>query len=215
MSRRERSAPTRTPVRRKTARRNTGPGEGGAPGGSVRCSPTESFSPRCARIGPILMRDLGLTEFQAAGLLGNLGHETGGFRHLQEIAPAIPGSRGGWGIAQWTGPRRVAMEAWAEARGLDPASEAANLGFLHAELTTSEAGALAALKRAATLEEATEVFCRRFERPGIVALPDRLAWARRALTAIRRATGPTSCTLPKPAIRRAVKPRVTPARRSR
>jgi hypothetical protein len=132
------------------------------------------------------MRDLGLTDIQAAGLLGNLGHETGGFRHLQEIAPAVAGGRGGWGIAQWTGPRRVAMEAWCRAKGLDPASDDANEGYLCHELATAEAHALAALKEAVTLEQATEVVCRRFERPGVAALPDRIVWARRALAAIRQ-----------------------------
>ncbi|MCJ2011217.1 phage tail tip lysozyme [Methylobacterium sp. J-076] len=145
------------------------------------------FEGRCARLGPALMRDLALTDFQAAGLLGNLGHETGGFRHLQEIAPAVPGSRGGWGIAQWTGRRRVAMEEWCRAQGLDPASEAANAGYLVRELRTAEAAALEALKRATTLEQATETFCRLFERPGIPALPSRQAWARRALRALRAA----------------------------
>lgn len=178
------------------------------------------FAVRCRRLGPSLMRELGLTDIQAAGLLGNLGHETGGFAHLQEVAPAVPGSPGGWGIAQWTGPRRRAMEAWCRARGLDPALEAANEGYLRAELSTVEAPALMALRQARTLEQATEVFCRLFERPGIVALPDRLVWARRALRAIR-SNPPTPAGKPPapaapapPRSRRATHP-FTPARRSR
>ena len=71
--------------------------------------PGDGFAAGCRSLGPRLMRDLGLTDLQAAGLLGNLGHESGGFRQLQEVAPAVAGSRGGWGLAQWTGPRRVAM----------------------------------------------------------------------------------------------------------
>lgn len=143
------------------------------------------FVEGCARLGPRLMRDLGLTELQAAGLLGNLGHESGGFQTLQERRPAVKGSRGGWGLAQWTGPRRLAMEAWCRTRGLDPADPEANYGYLCAELRGPEAGALLALKRTATLESATETFCTLFERPGIVALDSRLAWSRRALAAIR------------------------------
>lgn len=156
-------------------------------------APGDRFAAECARLGPRLMRDLGLTEVQAAGLLGNLGHESGGFRHLQEIAPARAGSRGGWGLAQWTGPRRVAMEAWCRAHGLDPASPEAGYGYLCAELRTTEAAALAALRATATLDDATAVVCRRFERPGIVALPSRLAWARRARAALRGVTvGPAA-----------------------
>jgi hypothetical protein len=145
----------------------------------------EVFPAECRRLGPRLMCDLGLTEVQAAGLLGNLGHESGGFRQLQEIAPAVPGSRGGWGLAQWTGPRRAAMEAWCRAHGLDPASPEAGYGYLCVELRTTEAPALAALKQALTLEAATEAVCRHFERPGIAALASRLIWARRALAALR------------------------------
>jgi hypothetical protein len=171
------------------------------------------------------MRDLALTDIQAAGLLGNLGHETGGFAHLQEVAPAVPGSQGGWGLAQWTGPRRRAMEAWCHARGLDPASEAANEGYLCAELWTSEAHALAALRQAPTLDQATELVCRLFERPGIVALADRLVWARRALAAIRSSGEPAArdppgahlpirASPPRPPSRRGG-PRSPPARRPR
>ena len=152
----------------------------------------EPFAAACRRLGPRLMRDLGLSDVQAAGLLGNLGHETGGFRRLQEIAPAVPGSRGGWGLAQWTGPRRVAMETWCRARGLDPADPEAGYGYLCAELRTTEAPALAALRAAATLASATEAVWRRYERPGIVAAARRLAWARQALEALRAAPAETA-----------------------
>ena len=110
-------------------------------------APGDVFAAECARLGPRLMRDLGLTDLQAAGLLGNLGHESAGFRQLQEVTPAVAGSRGGWGLAQWTGPRRMAMEAWCRARGLDPADPEANYGYLCAELRTTEAAALEAAPR--------------------------------------------------------------------
>jgi len=154
----------------------------------------DGFAAECRWLGPRLMRDLGLTDVQAAGLLGNLGHESGGFRTLQERAPAVAGARGGWGLAQWTGPRRLAMEAWCRARALDPAAPEANYGYLCAELRSTEAPALAALRATATLEAATAAVCRFYERPGIVALPSRLAWAHRALAALR--SGPAGATGP-------------------
>jgi hypothetical protein len=152
--------------------------------------PGDAFAAGCRSLGPRLMRDLGLTDFQAAGLLGNLGHESGGFRKLQEVAPAVAGSRGGWGLAQWTGPRRVAMEAWCRTHGLDPASLDAQYRYLCVELRTTEAAALAALRQAPTLEAATETVCRLFERPGVIALASRLDWARRALAALRDGAAP-------------------------
>ncbi|MCJ2049701.1 phage tail tip lysozyme [Methylobacterium sp. J-070] len=157
-----------------------------------RPTPGDFFAAECRRLGPRLMGDLGLSDIQAAGLLGNLGHESGGFRDLQEIAPAVAGSRGGWGLAQWTGPRRRAMEAWCRAHALDPADPEASYGYLCAELRGTEAAALAALRQAATLRAATEAVCRRFERPGIVALPSRLAWAARALAALRSGDAPAT-----------------------
>ena len=65
-------------------------------------------------------------------------------------------------------------------------------GRLRLSLRGTEAAALEALRAAASLEAATAVVCRRFERPGIVALPSRLAWARRALAALRAAAGPVA-----------------------
>ncbi|SFL30950.1 phage tail tip lysozyme [Methylobacterium pseudosasicola] len=154
--------------------------------------PSDAFAAGCRSLGLRLMRDLGLTDLQAAGLLGNLGHESGGFLRLQEVAPVVAGSRGGWGLAQWTGPRRVSMEAWCRAHGLDPASLEVQYRYLCVELRTTEAVALTALRQAPTLEAATETVCRLFERPGVIALASRLDWARRALAALRDGAPPPS-----------------------
>lgn len=180
--------------------------------------PSENpFAAGCARLGPRLMHDLGLSALQAAGLLGNLGHESGGFQALQERRPAVKGSRGGWGLAQWTGPRRRAMEAWCRTMGLDPADPEANYGYLCEELRGSEAAALVALRRTATLEAATETFCRLFERPGIVALDSRLAWARRALAAVRAGSTPDAAVpvAPPPRSPAAPRPKERPGARPR
>ncbi|MDP4021402.1 phage tail tip lysozyme [Methylobacterium sp. NEAU 140] len=150
----------------------------------------DRFAAACALYGPRLMADLDLLEHHAAGILGNAGHESDGLRRLQEMRPVVPGSRGGWGWFQLTGPRRRAMEAWCRAARLDPASDAANYGYLLVELRGPEAAALAALRRAATLEAATERFMRAFERPGVPHLARRVAWARRALAALRPRTDP-------------------------
>lgn len=135
-----------------------------------------------------LMRDFGLQKHQAAGVVGNLSHESGGFKSLQEIKPLIPGSRGGFGYAQWTGPRRRQFEAWVAARGLDPRSYAANYGFLKHELTnTEERRVLPRLRSAKTVDEATRIFSGSsqrgnswdgFLRPGIPHMASRYTRAR-------------------------------------
>lgn len=146
-----------------------------------------------ANIGAQLKRDLmatfGLTGIQAAGVVGNLDHESAGFKSLQEIKPLIAGSRGGYGYAQWTGPRRRAFEAWVQARGLDARSYAANWGFLKHELTnTEERRVLPRLRKARTVEDAARIFSGSSERgnsfdgflrPGIPHMASRIARAKR------------------------------------
>lgn len=127
-----------------------------------------------------LMTDYGLTREQAAGFVGNLAHESAGFRTLQEVSPLVKGSRGGYGYAQWTGPRRRQFEAWSQQQGLDPSSFEANYGFLRHELdTTPEGRVIPKLKGAQTVEDATRVVSDTFLRPGIPHMGSRLQWAQR------------------------------------
>lgn len=74
-----------------------------------------------------LQRDFGMSPEQAAGVVGSLSIESNGFRTLQE--QGVP-YRGGFGYAQWTGPRRDAYEAWARRNDLNPSSYEANYGYL-------------------------------------------------------------------------------------
>jgi hypothetical protein len=121
-----------------------------------------------SRLVTELQEELGLTLEQAAGLVGNLHVETGGFKFLQEIEPAVPGSRGGLGFAQWTGPRRVAFESWAEENGVDTNSYEANKGFLLHEIqNTSEGNFMDELRAAETAADAAMVVSSKFLRPGI------------------------------------------------
>ena len=119
----------------------------------------------------------------AAAIFGNAGEESGGFRQLQEKAPLVPGSRGGFGIMQWTGPRRRAYESFCRRGRHDPADINSNYLFLKHELLTTERQAVAAVKGAATLDAKTQAFMRSFLRPGIPHLPLRLEYARRAKAA--------------------------------
>lgn len=145
----------------------------GAPG-------VEKFHAIPDRLMADLQRDLGLTQAQAAGVVGNLATETGNFQHMQEINPVVKGSRGGFGYAQWTGPRRRQYEAWAQENGLDPTSYEANYGFLVHELTaTPESRVMGDLTAAETPEQAAQVFSEQFLRPGIPHMDRRKANAAR------------------------------------
>lgn len=111
--------------------------------GGTSSGPSSSATPsllnlqeqkRIAGIRDSLMTDLGISKEAAAGIMSNLWAESG-VRGINEKNPA-EGTRGGFGWAQWTGPRRVAFEAYADARKLDYASDEANYGFLVHELKT-------------------------------------------------------------------------------
>lgn len=131
-----------------------------------------------SRLFSDLQNELGITPVQAAGIVGNIAHETGGFKDLQEKKPLVGGSRGGYGFAQWTGSRRKAYEKWAAQNSLDPSSYEANKGFLVHELTaTPEGKVLKSLASAQTPEEAALTFSNEFLRPGIPHNEKRVEWA--------------------------------------
>lgn len=130
-----------------------------------------------------LITDFKLDALSAIAIIGNAGHESGGFKSLQEKKPVVPGSRGGYGIMQWTGPRRREYEAYCKRNGLDPADMTSNYKFLFVELSGPEGRVIKRLKDANTLEEKVRIFSEGFLRPGIPHMESRQVWARRAQAA--------------------------------
>ena len=122
----------------------------------------------------------GLSPQQAAGIVGNLHAESGVNPGIQEQNP-IGNGRGGYGIAQWTGPRRNQLENFARQRGTDPSDMATQLDFLWSELNSSEKGALDSLRGANSASDAARIFSEKFERPGIVRMDARVNAANSAL----------------------------------
>jgi hypothetical protein len=143
------------------------------------------FSEKAPGIMVLLMQDFDMDMPSAAAIVGNLGHESGGFKFLQELKPMVPGSRGGWGWAQWTGPRRRQFESYVKRNNLDPASDFANYAFLHVELTTTEKRAVPAVKNAKTLAQKVKAFEMSFERAGIKHYPRRNKYASQARAAFK------------------------------
>lgn len=122
----------------------------------------------------------GMTREDADAIVGNLAHECGGFEEMQERNPTVPGSKGGYGWAQWTGSRRKKFEAWLARKGWDVDEFEGNYSFLFRELIGSERKALAATLEAVGLEAKTRAFMVQFERPGIPHFESRLKWAQRS-----------------------------------
>jgi len=150
--------------------------------------PTTFFQDTCRLVIPKLMTEFDWEDFQAGGCMGNLGHESGGLTILREIG-AAPG-RGGYGWAQWTGPRGRSFLHYCDVVKLDWHSTEANYGYLVKELHEFYGHTVASVAKAKTVEEATERFEAGFERAGIVSMHDRYRWAQIALAAVRAAAPP-------------------------
>jgi hypothetical protein len=119
----------------------------------------------------------GLPEHVADGFVMNFQDESGMNPGINEIAPLVPGSRGGFGLYQLTGPRRVAYERFAAERGLPVDDVDAQLDFLMTELQGPEAAAWSALQGAQDPIEAARIYSERFLRPGIPNMDKRLGYA--------------------------------------
>ncbi|WP_448950614.1 phage tail tip lysozyme [Labrys neptuniae] len=107
----------------------------------------------------------GYSPEQAAGIVGNLVHESGG------LAPASrnpgDGSDGSdsVGIAQWNGARARNLQAFAAGQGKDWRDFGVQLAFVDHELNTDYAGVKGKLLAARTPDEAAGTFVTGYERP--------------------------------------------------
>jgi hypothetical protein len=100
-------------------------------------------------------------------MTANFIQESGLNPGINEIAPVVPGSRGGFGLPQFTGPRRVAFERFARERGVPLDDVDAQLDFIFdVELPTTERRAAQSFFAAETPEEAALAVSRDFLRPG-------------------------------------------------
>src|SRR3990167_7362477 len=159
---------------------------------------TPLFRQKSVRIMRDLLNDFPINFEDAAAIVGNLGHESGGFKHLQELKPTVAGSKGGTGWAQWTGPRRRAFEAWCKANKLKPSSDEANYGYLVVELRGSEKAAIPATKKAKGLAAKVRAFELNFERAGVKHYQSRTKYAADALEAYMAVAGQPDHDIDKP-----------------
>lgn len=83
----------------------------------------------------------GFAPHVADAFILNFQDESGLNPGINEISPTVPGSRGGFGLYQLTGPRRVAYEQFAQQRGVQPADVDAQLDFMMQELQGPESRA--------------------------------------------------------------------------
>lgn len=117
----------------------------------------------------------GYSPAAAAGIVGNLRAESG----INPTRKQINGNA--MGIAQWEPPRWNNFVRVAEGRGLDPMSLETQLWYIDHELKSMDQRGAIDLKKFKSLQdgtEATRIFMKEYERPGIERFGERLAFAR-------------------------------------
>lgn len=117
----------------------------------------------------------GYPEHVAQGFVMNMMDESGLNPGINEVAPIVPGSRGGFGLYQLTGPRRTAYERFAAQRGVNPADPEAQLDFLDYELKGPESRAAKSILSTQNPQQAAIAIARDFLRPASEHLDRRVA----------------------------------------
>lgn len=117
----------------------------------------------------------GLPEHVADGFLMNFQDESGLNPAVNEASPMVPGSRGGFGLSQWTGPRRKALEAFAAQRGVPVSDVDGQLDYLMTELQGPEANAMKSIMASTDAGSAAAAIAKDFLRPAQQHLDRRVA----------------------------------------
>lgn len=125
----------------------------------------------------------GWSQAQAAGIVGNLGGESGLNPNAVNPGDGSDGSDS-IGMAQWNAERARALKAFAASQGKQWNDFLTQIDFINHELTGTEGTAGAALRLAGTPEQASETFMRKYERPADWAIqesaPKRAGYALKA-----------------------------------
>lgn len=98
--------------------------------------------------------------------IANFLWESGGNQSGDINLTALGDNGASFGAAQWQGPRRRALEAYAADQGWDIADANTQARFVIEELMGPESRAYEALQRTSTAPEALDVFTNIFERAG-------------------------------------------------
>ncbi|MCV2448890.1 phage tail tip lysozyme [Paracoccus sp. DMF] len=107
----------------------------------------------------------GIAPHIAQAFVVNAQDESGLNPGINEAAPIVPGSRGGYGLMQWTGPRRRALEAYAAQHGQSVADADTQMDYLLTELQGPESRAWSRIQSTQTPEQAAAAIVNDFLRP--------------------------------------------------
>jgi hypothetical protein len=119
-------------------------------------------TPTAAARSVTSLQNLGIGSAASRGVVKALMGETN--KDLEKGA-SEEGKEGAYGIAQWLGPRRAGLEAFAKSKKQPKSSLEVQLEYLAKELKGPEHGTLTALQHAHGTNEAAGIFIKNFERP--------------------------------------------------
>lgn len=153
------------------------PSGGGAWQAFLGPQPQQSGAPRGGNFGKDdLVNGLvsrGLSPTVAHGIAMNVQDESGFNPGINERNPTA--GAGGYGLIQWTGPRRAALAAYAQQVGKPINDPNVQMDFLVNELNGPQAASLKAMNAAQTPGQAADAFLRLNERPAAKYLSARSA----------------------------------------
>jgi hypothetical protein len=170
------------------AKSSAGAGGGGGGGGVSPTTPpgkeatatmgsfSQGVTEKGAEITQRLQKDLGLKDYQASAIVGNLLNESSQLNPAQlqgggsGLLTEAMRTGSGYGWAQWTSPgRQKRLFEYAKSKGIDPTkqplTDEINYGFLVKELSTNYADVLRDLKASGNIEAATKIILGRYEGP--------------------------------------------------
>ena len=109
------------------------------------------------------LKSIGLQPHQIAGVLGSLSLES--FENINPLAHNKESNA--FGIAQWLGDRLTGLKEFGKSRGRDFKNEDIQIDYLIHEIQNNnyEKRVLPLLKKAKTVEEATQIWTKIYERP--------------------------------------------------
>jgi hypothetical protein len=113
------------------------------------------------------LRARGMSDAAAKGIVANMIAESNLNPGINEISPLVAGSRGGYGLIQWTGPRRRELESYSASGGSPVSDTSMQLDFLVYELQTSEAQSGRLLSGATDAVDAARIFYAYNLRPAV------------------------------------------------
>lgn len=142
-----------------------------------------------------LLKSYGCTDVAAAGIIGNMGRETGGTFNPSIVegmtySDTIP-TTGGYGLVQYTYKGyKTGLQDYCDKNGLGVNTIEGQVGYLMTIISGTQY--FKKMNETQDVAEATRIFQDDFEKPGVKAFDERLKYAQEAYNKYKGTNGNTS-----------------------